>query len=241
MRDRAGDPPTRPQGPARFLRHHIHALGSHYQSHRRRQHALSLQGPTGGVHGLFAIAHGLPHHRDDRPRGQPDPGIEAFAGRRARGANHEHVHGRGSADQRLVTALRTAMHDFLDTAMYFVIGVLITSVFNTRLVIQPDFQHAVVALAGNDWLAVPGLMGLAILLSLCSTTDAFIAANMQGFSWVSKLAFLVFGPMFDLKLLFMYSGVFKKRFVLALALALAALTGALCGLWALGAPRLVGI
>jgi uncharacterized membrane protein YraQ (UPF0718 family) len=125
--------------------------------------------------------------------------------------------------------------------MYFVIGVLITSVFNTRLIIQPNFQEGVAAIAGNDWLAVPGLMGLAFLLSLCSTTDAFIAANMQGFSWVSKLAFLVFVPMFDLKLLFMYSGVFKKRFVLALALALAALTGLLCGLWALGAPRLIGI
>ena len=29
---------------------------------------------------------------------------------------------------------------------------------------------------GNDWLAVPSLMGLAIVLSLCSTSDAFIAA-----------------------------------------------------------------
>ena len=55
------------------------------------------------------------------------------------------------------------------------------------------------------------MMLLALLLSLCSTTDAFIAATMQAFSWVSELAFLVFGPMFDLKLMFMYSTVFRPR------------------------------
>ena len=34
---------------------------------------------------------------------------------------------------------------------------------------------------------------------------------------MAKLAFLVFGPMFDLKLLFIYSAVFRKRFVAGLA------------------------
>ncbi|MGI8602709.1 MAG: permease [Verrucomicrobiales bacterium] len=155
----------------------------------------------------------------------------------AEGNDHMHTHARGSHDERVTRALRTSMHDFLDTAMYFVVGVLITSVFNTRLMIRPDFQGVVSSLSQNDWLAIPGLMLLAMLLSLCSTTDAFIAANMQAFSLASKLGFLVFGPMFDLKLMFMYSSVFKKRFVLALGVSLFVLVGGFCGLWAFGAPR----
>jgi uncharacterized membrane protein YraQ (UPF0718 family) len=107
--------------------------------------------------------------------------------------------------------------------------------------IRPDFQGVVANLAGNDWLAVPGLMLLAMLLSLCSTTDAFIAANMQAFSWVAKLGFLVFGPMFDLKLMFLYSSVFRKRFVVTLVLALFLLVAAFCGLWASVAPGILSL
>lgn len=150
-----------------------------------------------------------------------------------------HTHARGSHDQRVVHAMRTAMHDFLDTAMYFVIGVLITAVFNTRLMIQPDFQGVVATVAGNQWIAIPGMMLLAALLSLCSTTDAFIAATMAAFPWASKLSFLVFGPMFDLKLAFMYATVFRKRFVLGLVAALFLLVGLFSGLWALFGPALL--
>lgn len=148
----------------------------------------------------------------------------------------EHSHAVGPHDVRVRHALRTAQTDFLDTAMYFIIGVLITAVFNTQLMVRPDFQSTVVSVSGNDWLAVPGLMILAFLLSLCSTTDAFIAATLQGFSWVSKLAFLVFGPMLDLKLIFMYSSVFKKRFVLGLSVGLFVLVMLFSLLWKAARP-----
>lgn len=143
----------------------------------------------------------------------------------------EHSHAVGSHDARITHAMRTAKTDFLDTGMYFTIGVLITAVFNTQLMVRPDFQGTVASVAGNDWLAVPGLMVLAVLLSLCSTTDAFIAATLQGFSQASKLAFLVYGPMVDLKLIFMYSSVFKKRFVLGLITGLFALVMIFAFIW----------
>ena len=60
------------------------------------------------------------------------------------------------------------------------------------------------------------MMVLAGLLSLCSTSDAFIAANFLTFPVTTKLAFMVFGPMMDMKLLFMYGLVFKKRFTFSL-------------------------
>lgn len=150
-----------------------------------------------------------------------------------------HSHAHGSHDQRVMHALRVARIDFLDTALYFVIGVLITSVFNTRLVVLPEAQGAIATLSGNDWLAVPGLMGLAFVLSLCSTTDAFIAASLAGFSWIARLAFLVFGPMADLKLIFLYSSVFKKAFVARLIAGLFVLILLLSAAWKYAAPPLL--
>ncbi len=129
-------------------------------------------------------------------------------------------------NDRLVHALRTAMRDFLDTGMYFTIGVIITSVFNT----QVD-QSKVDAFASSELLAVPSMLSLAFILSLCSTSDAFIAAPMAAFSSASKLAFLVFGPMMDIKLVFMYAGVFRRRVVAGLLIGLFLLIGLLSGPW----------
>ena len=57
------------------------------------------------------------------------------------------------------------------------------------------------------------LMGLAILLCICSEADAFIAASFRAVPAAPKLAFLVLGPMLDLKLYMMYTRVFKKRLI----------------------------
>ncbi|MNZ76586.1 putative permease [compost metagenome] len=62
------------------------------------------------------------------------------------------------------------------------------------------------------------MMGFAFVLSLCSTSDAFVASTfMHSFSSGSLLAFLVFGPMLDFKNLLMLLSVFKTKFVLYLA------------------------
>jgi uncharacterized protein len=72
------------------------------------------------------------------------------------------------------------------------------------------------------------MMALSGILTLCSTSDAFIAATFVTFPMVARLAFLVFGPMFDLKLIFLYSVLFRKRFVIALGVGLLLLVGLLC-------------
>ena len=123
--------------------------------------------------------------------------------------------------------MRTAMRDFLDTGMYFAIGVGITSVFNTQV-----NQAILDQVAGNAWIAIPAIMMLAVVLSLCSTSDAFIAAPMASFDFSAKLAFLVFGPMMDIKLLFMYSSVFKRRIVFGMLFGLMIVIGLLSGPWA---------
>jgi len=139
----------------------------------------------------------------------------------------DHVHG-ALPNRRFLHAMRVAQRDFTDVAMYFVVGVALTAFLNNvipRTWIDP--------LAGNDATAIPTLMAAAFILSLCSTSDAFVAASLDAFSFAAKLAFLIFGPMMDLKLVFLYSSLFKPRFVLALALGLFVIVGLVCYQWGL--------
>jgi uncharacterized protein len=63
---------------------------------------------------------------------------------------------------------------------------------------------------------------LAVVLSVCSTVDAFLVLTFAGtFTTGAILAFLVFGPMVDIKSTLMFLTVFKGRAV-ALMVALAA-------------------
>ena len=130
-----------------------------------------------------------------------------------------------SGPNRLVLAMRTTMRDFMETAMYFTIGVAITSVFKAYVT-----EDLILLFNQNEVTGIGLMMVLAFVLSLCSTSDAFIAANFP-VPQSAKLAFLVFGPMMDVKLVFMYLSVFKPRFVVTLAISLFFVIGVLSYLW----------
>ncbi len=177
--------------------------------------AAPARAPEGGPAESDGEEPGHDHHHDEHAH--------------AKEGGHEHGHAHDEppvAEARLVLAMRSAMRDFLDTAMFFSIGVLITAVFNTQV-----SQDLIIPLAQNEWLAVGSMMSLGFILSLCSTSDAFIAATLAAFSYYAKLAFLVYGPMMDVKLLFMYASVFRKRFVFILAVSLFILIGLICVRW----------
>ncbi len=140
-------------------------------------------------------------------------------------SSHDHALPEAS---RLVTAFRSAMKDFVDVAVYFTIGVAITALFNTG--IAPGAQW-LDGLARNQTAAPAALMALAFILSLCSTSDAFIAATLDKFSWGAKLAFLTYGPMMDVKLIFLYQTVLKKRFIVMLAIGLFLAIGGISYFW----------
>ena len=55
-----------------------------------------------------------------------------------------------------------------------------------------------------------------------------VAATFTAFPSASKLAFMVFGPVVDLKLVFIYSLVFRKRFIVLLVAGLVLLVFGLC-------------
>jgi hypothetical protein len=126
---------------------------------------------------------------------------------------------------KLVLAMRTTMRDFVDTAMYFSIGIAITSVFKAYVT-----QDLIVLFNQSEGLGIVLMMALAFVLSLCSTSDAFIAANFP-VSQAAKLAFLVYGPMMDVKLTFMYLSVFRGKFVALLAIGLFVVIGLLSYYW----------
>jgi uncharacterized protein len=127
---------------------------------------------------------------------------------------HDHdnsADGTTSKINKFKKALLTSTTDFIDVACYLVIGATVASLFNTGF-----DQVRITSLATQPLLAIPSMMGLASLLSLCSSSDAFVAASFFTFPLASKWAFMIFGPMVDLKLIFLYSSIFQKRFILLL-------------------------
>lgn len=114
---------------------------------------------------------------------------------------------------------------FLEMAAFFLMGVFIAAAMKTW---YPTENLTLVAT--SVLLAPLAMMLMAFILSLCAEADAFVAASFTEFSRATLpmaspalLAFLVFGPMFDIKLLLMYRVVFRTWFIAAIALAMAVL------------------
>jgi len=106
-------------------------------------------------------------------------------------------------------ALVIAGDEFFEMGRYLIIGSLIASLLQTVLP-----QSALLAFGSGPVLSVLVMMALAVLLSICSTVDAFVSLAFVGtFTSGSILSFLVFGPMVDIKSAFLYLQVFKRRTV----------------------------
>jgi len=125
--------------------------------------------------------------------------------------------------KKVLHSIQSATADFLDVALFFFIGACLAALFI-------GFKEtALLPLIQSPILSIMALMGLASLLCLCSTTDAFVAANAFGqFSLAAKIGFLVFGAMFDLKLFWLYGLIFKRRVVIILGIVLFAMIAFLC-------------
>ncbi|MFI0808882.1 permease [Streptomyces echinatus] len=98
-------------------------------------------------------------------------------------------------------------HDFLHAGGFLVVGAMAAATFNVAVP-----RSVLDAFSGSPWLSVPFLAALAIVLAVCSEADAFVAASLSGFSPVARLAFMVVGPMVDLKLIALQAGTFGRAF-----------------------------
>jgi uncharacterized membrane protein YraQ (UPF0718 family) len=127
---------------------------------------------------------------------------------------HGHGHGHGHGRGRLRALLDHANDEFFGMVKYLVLGALLAAVLQT---VVP--RSALLATGQDPALSVLTLMALAVLLSICSTVDAFVALSFAGtFSTGAILAFLTFGPLVDVKSVLMYGLLLRRRAVVLLVL-----------------------
>lgn len=102
--------------------------------------------------------------------------------------------------------------EFFNIGKFMIIGAFISSIFQTIVYFDSNLYFP-----NNNRTSLLIMILLAFLLSVCSTSDAFIAKGfLKLFSLNSVMGFLVVGPMLDIKNTFMLFGNFKKTFVLKL-------------------------
>jgi hypothetical protein len=121
-----------------------------------------------------------------------------------------------------------AAHDFLLLGGFLLLGSIIAAAAQAFVP-----RTILVSVGRTPFVSSAGMMALAFVLNLCSEADAFVAASFVQFSFASKLAFLVLGPMLDVKLVAMYLGAFPRRLlvvVLAVAPAMVLVLSELVGL-----------
>lgn len=105
----------------------------------------------------------------------------------------------------------TSLHDFVDIMAFLVLGAILAALSKEWLRTQDfakDIRHV-------PAVAILVMMSFAVLMCLCSEADAFVAAAFDSAIWppAAKIAFLVLGPMLDLKLYVMYTRVFRRRLI----------------------------
>jgi uncharacterized membrane protein YraQ (UPF0718 family) len=109
--------------------------------------------------------------------------------------------------QKVKRVFLIAMDEFFEMGRYLVLGGLIAAGLQAFIP-----QSILLEIGKGPVISVLILMGLAILLSICSTVDSFIALGFIGvFSTGSVLGFLLYGPMVDIKSILMFSRVFRPR------------------------------
>jgi len=126
--------------------------------------------------------------------------------------NEDYPPARISFSDKLLRTVYDASNEFFEMGKYLIMGAImgaLAQILIPRALLLAVGQHSV--------LSVGVMMLFAFVISVCSAADAFIAASfVTSFSPGSLVAFMVFGPMIDLKNILMLSHSFRGRFVLCL-------------------------
>jgi uncharacterized protein len=136
--------------------------------------------------------------------------------------HHEHDHHHVSRWQEGIVVFRDEVSLMLKMLCFGAIIAGLTQVFVPREVLTTLGSHPV--------LSILAMIALAFIISICSNVDAFFAlAYSSTFTVGSIVAFLVFGPMIDIKMLALMRTTYKTR-VLAGVTLIVTLTSILIGL-----------
>ncbi len=118
--------------------------------------------------------------------------------------------------RRLVYVLHYSQREFFEVAGYLLFGAFVTAIIQTFLTISSFGSTS------NYVLSIIIMMLMALLLSLCSSSDAVIGKGLAvSFPAGSVMGFLVFGPMMDIKNIILLSGFFSNKFIVRVIFATA--------------------
>jgi len=139
--------------------------------------------------------------------------ILAFQFKTPQVKNEIHVHTASKKmSQKIGEALKHTIDEFFSVGKFVIIGGLIAAAMQTYVKTSTLMALGHGAVSSNIVM-----MGLSYILSLCSSADAFIASSFRStFNDSAIIAFLVFGPMFDIKNTLMMLSQFKTKFVFSL-------------------------
>lgn len=137
--------------------------------------------------------------------------------------HHDHTHGTNKHEEVKIGRIKQlsqqtghilthSIDEFFDTGRYLIVGGLIAASMQTYLP-----TRVMLTLGSTKLLAIIIMLLLAFTMSLCSEADAFIGSSLLSlFGTAPVVAFLVFGPMVDIKNLLMMKRYFNGRFILML-------------------------
>ena len=167
---------------------------------------------------VIAVAIGLVFALHPAPRSLLLPTADAADGHDHDGPSHaehnHHDHRHEGAGDRARALLWHTGTEFVEMSRYLILGALLAAAMQTFVP-----RSTLLALGDTPLAAVLVMIALAVVLSICSTVDAFIALAFAGIFGVGPvLAFLVFGPMIDIKSTLMLLGVFQRRAVAVIVL-----------------------
>jgi hypothetical protein len=111
--------------------------------------------------------------------------------------------------RKVLGTMKHMVDEFFTVGKYLIVGALIAAAMQTYMK-----TSILTSIGHGEYSSSLVMMGLAFIMSLCSSADAFVAASFRStFSMGALVAFLVFGAKFDIKNTLMMLGVFKTKFV----------------------------
>lgn len=129
------------------------------------------------------------------------------------GCGHHHHSPPAGILAKIQTTTRHAMEDFFDVGRYLVFGAFLAGLMQMAI-----SRGDLAALTDAQAPSILIMMFLAMALNLCSEADAFVAASFKTMlPYTAQMAFMLLGPMLDMKLVMMYFGIFRKRLILTLS------------------------
>ena len=130
--------------------------------------------------------------------------------------NHHHCchhdHSKKCFKNDIIFILKHACTDLFGVLKFLILGAIIASLVQTVLP-----KDILLIFSDHKILSIITLMVFGYLISLCSTSDSFVGKSLlNNFSKSSVVAYLLLGPMIDVKNTFVLFGNYSKKFVITL-------------------------